>query len=100
MLQYKANLAVVSMRYSEFERRVLAWFVDEGPDTAELVLRGGDNHLMLAYLLRDGLVEHTPGFETLYDMIHGQKMPMRESFRLTAMGVDFARRWADAEPLE
>ena len=55
MRQYKANLSVVSSRYSDLERRVIEFFVDN-PQYDTIFLPGG-LQLLLGYLVKEGLLE-------------------------------------------
>lgn len=105
MLQYKANLSVLSNRYGEFERRVLEMFtVAKEPPTEALVLTlpwGRD--LDLWYLLRDGLMRKLSEQEASQHIggtvaIFGQ--PTQEAYRLTALGVAFVRALRDAQPVD
>ena len=54
MRQYKANLYVMSSRYSDLERRVIEFFVDN-PQYDTIFLAGG-LELLLGYLVKDGLL--------------------------------------------
>ncbi|MBM9464657.1 HNH endonuclease [Aeromicrobium sp. YIM 150415] len=65
MKQYKANLAVLSNRYGEYERRVLEIFAGhDRTDDIVLTLPAGRD-LDLWYLLADGILRKTsfPGFD-------------------------------------
>lgn len=99
MLQYKSNLSVLAGRYSEFERRVLELFSSDVEMNQQLVVTGG-HEIHLLYLLRDGLIERTPGFKTMHSIVYGIKTPAHESYSPTQLGREFIKKWVNAQPVE
>jgi hypothetical protein len=95
MLQYKANLGILTSRYGEIERRVLKWFGDN-PTERLLELDGGGYDLFLMYLLQDGLL-----VEEVEQLPRGVSYlgPGIRRFALTDMGRAFVNRWLAPEPL-
>jgi hypothetical protein len=93
MRQYKANMAVVSSRYSDLERRVIEFFV-EHPWDKTISLPGGLG-LLLAYLVKDGLLEIkvNPGRMAIGAVF------ISEDYRLTTAGQEFVDHLRGNEPL-
>jgi len=92
MKGYKANLAVLTGRYGEMERRILDMLA-AGQASSPFRLPGGwDLHLM--YLLKDGLIVKlaAPGI-----MVQG--VMASEVYAATPAGVEFIKRWKAAEPV-
>ena len=96
MLQYKANLDLLSSRYGDFERRVLALFADQ-PGAGFIDLDGGGMDLQLMYLIRDGLLVETQYFGP---QISFGARPLMRRFALTETGRELVGRWKRAEKLE
>lgn len=96
MLQYKANLGILTSRYGEIERRVLKWFGDN-PKERLLELEGGGYDVFLMYLLQDGLLA-----EEVEQLLQGVSYlgPGIRRFALTDKGRAFVNRWLAPEPLE
>jgi hypothetical protein len=93
MRQYKANLSVVSSRYSDLERRVIEHFVDNpGRDT--MFLPGG-LQLLLGYLVKDGLLEIKA---KLLPTIGGSIFT-NDEYYLTRAGKEFVGHLRGNEPL-
>ena len=96
MVQYKANLGVLTSRYGEIERRVLKWFADN-PTESLLELEGGGYDLFLMCLLQDGiLVEEAEQLPAGVSYLG----PGIRRFALTERGRTFVSHWVAAEPLE
>ena len=95
MRMYKANLATLTGRYGDLERRVLQRFADE-PDLEKIELLGGFD-IMLMYLIRDGLLRPA-------DIKHGvlfvTPAAVQQSYCITEQGREFVRRWMGGEPLD
>ena len=96
MLQYKANLGVLTSRYGDNERRILKWFADH-PEESLLELEGRGYDLFLMYLLQDGLLveeveQLPPGVSYLG--------PGFQRFTLTRKGRAFIDHWLAAKPFE
>jgi hypothetical protein len=95
LVQYKANLALMTRRYTEAERRILEMYgkQPELPNPMFLPL-GFDIHLW--YLLRDGLIVQTGRDFRLPPM----NVPLLQEYVITDKGKEFIRRWFAAENLE
>ncbi len=99
MRQYKANLAVLNSRYGDFERRLLQQFVDE-PQYKAVQIPGG-LHLLLKYLLEDGLVRMASAQEVgAQGSVVIMGMPSQEYVAITPKGEQFIARWLRAEDIE
>jgi len=94
MLQYKANLSVLTHRYGDMEQRLLRMFAQE-PDASEVWLPGGLDILLL-YLLQDGLLVNTGQDGGV--VVAG--VPSRVLYRLTPHGRAFIERWLSAQALD
>jgi hypothetical protein len=93
MHQYKANLSVLSSRYSDLERRVIEYFVDN-PRHDTIFLPGG-LQLLLGYLVKDGLLEiQAKIIPTL-----GGSIFTNDEYRLTSAGWEFVGHLRGNEPL-
>jgi hypothetical protein len=93
MHQYKANLSVVSSRYSDLERRVIEFFVDN-PQHDTIILAGG-LQLLLGYLVKDGLLEIKA---KLVPSIGGSIFT-NDEYHLTDQGQEFVGHLRGNEPL-
>ena len=93
MRQYKANLSVVSSRYSDLERRVIEFFVDN-PQQDTIFLPGG-LQLLLGYLVKDGLLEIKA---KLLPSIGGSIFT-NDEYHLTDAGQEFVDHLRGNEPL-
>lgn len=93
MLQYKANLGVISGRYGDIERRLLRLFA-ESPAARGITLPGGLD-VLLMYLLEDGLIVRAASQSNLYIM----GVPSVQNYEITQSGRDFIARWLAADPL-
>jgi hypothetical protein len=96
MRQYKANLSVINSRYSDFEQRILRFFL-ENPEYKEIRLSlSGNNEIQIMNLVKDGHLEYvrvlTQGFSVGVD-------PDR-IYRLTQKGREFIRHWSNAANLK
>lgn len=105
MVQYKANLGVLSSRYGEFERRFLEMIstANAEPGTDLLIVLPFGRDIDLWYLLRDGLIVKVPQHEVTASMGGGVTMmgqPSHEGFRLTETGVAFVKNLVAAEPVD
>jgi HNH endonuclease. len=93
MLQYKANLSILTSRYGELEQRLLKWFADH-PDK-ESILLSPWIEILVSYLLQDGYLEATePESVRLKTNVH------LVEYRLTPAGRDFVTRWVEARALD
>ena len=95
---YKANLALLTSRYSDFERRILDELAQK-PGEAAVRLPAGYRSL-LAYLIRDGLltepeVDKSVGHAYSADIL----MMGIEQYELTAAGREFLASYASARSL-
>ncbi|MGW0206137.1 HNH endonuclease signature motif containing protein [Streptomyces sp. NPDC003233] len=97
--QYKTNLAVLTSRYSDAERRLIEHYAKQ------MELRPGANLLVplpfgmdwqITYLVRDGYLEKQ--LTGLGLSISG--LPLVEFYSFTEAGVEFVQRWAQARPLD
>lgn len=117
---FKSNLAVLNARYSEIERRLLEHFVEAGMDAVVTIDAGDLATLSFRNLVRDELVTviRPPQFSSVVSvpdnpirMTHDEQGRPRfvpgsgrfvggyEEYRLTDAGVEFVRRWFEAETL-
>jgi hypothetical protein len=94
MLQYKANLSVLSGRYGDLEQRVLRVFA-ENPQAGRIELPGGLDILLLN-LVTDGLLVDTGQHSGV--ILSG--VPSAKQWGLTPAGREFVQRWLAAAPLE
>jgi hypothetical protein len=90
MLQYKANLSVLSGRYGEVERRVLHHFAAH-PDYESIYLPKGWE-ILLMYLLGDGFLVET-------DDIRYQFSKEGTLYLITSQGREFVEKWLGAQAL-
>lgn len=99
MLQYKANLGLVSSRYGDTERRILDYF-SLHPDKDEVEVAGG-MHVLLMYLIQDGLIEYGETFRSrgTADGLFDFDIPTLQLYRLTESGRVFVTRWTTAKTL-
>jgi hypothetical protein len=93
MRQYKANLSVVSSRYSDLERRVIEFFVDN-PQHETISLPGG-LQLLLGYLIKDGLLE----IKAKLVPAIGGSIFTNDEYQLTDAGQEFVGHLRGNEPL-
>lgn len=93
MIRYKANLAVLSSRYGDLERRVLEALATAGAGSA-MQLPGGMD-ILLMYLLQDGLLTEVPMGGRVVIM----GMPATKTYALTPEGLEFVSRWLEAQEL-
>ena len=94
MQQYKANLAILSSRYGDIEKRVLEWFA-EHPDRDRIRCPGG-GELFVKYLINDGYLQHgevgpSRGF--------GLELPDWKDYIITPAGRDLINRWLNARDI-
>lgn len=97
MLQYKANLGLLTSRYGDLERRFLEALAAE-PSSSGVILPGGMT-LMMKHLLDDGMVvigENSGGSMG----IAGVMVPAFQTYVVTAKGHRLVQRWVDASPIE
>jgi hypothetical protein len=93
MRQYKVNLSVISSRYSDLERRVIEFFVDN-PQQDTIFLPGG-LQLLLGYLVKDGLLNiRAKLLPTLAGSIF-----TNDEYHLTEAGKEFVGHLRGNEPL-
>jgi hypothetical protein len=102
--QYKANLAILTSRYGDVERRLVEYSAEqlaqgrEGRPFGGLpsVTLGLGSEWQVLYLLRDGYLEKYP-----IPIFQGEMgIPLMERYIFTEAGVDFVQRWMQARPLE
>lgn len=94
---YKLSLSIVNHRYSDFERRVIEYFVDNG--------NGEDLELQLPFhqdfhlrnLLRDNLLRLVHRERHIASGIYEDGI---EVYMLTPTGHDFVHRWVTAKNLD
>ena len=121
MRQYKANVAVISSRYGDLERRLLDVFARR-PESTTVYLRA-DHSFAFAYLLADGLLEAIPVYWSFVRRLMGLpvylQIVMRDrsrdaefdigpagpliashAYALTPKGRDFVDRWRHARVLD
>lgn len=99
MKMHKANLGLLTGRYSDLERRVLETFSADPVAGTRIALPGGLD-LLLKYLVDDGLIRHRPieGFGHI--SIGGRPaMAVQAEYELTVDGANFVSRWRGGEDL-
>ena len=84
--QYKSNLALINDRYNDLEIRILESFHTNQAQT-EVKLPGGMN-LMVAYLLKDGLLSKTGEVAIYFNGV-----PSHEIYSITEQGKQFIENW-------
>lgn len=97
MEAFKANLAVVNGRYSDYERRVLEYFADNGNEPTTGLMLTFHQEFHLRNLLRDGLLE------LIHEERHiksGYYEDGIQVFALTESGQRFVARWVNAESVD
>lgn len=106
---YKANLSVINGRYSETERRILEWFVDNPAEDGYLIEGSSLLDLTMRNLVRDGLVKvtETMGFRLVTHLTATDNRDLGKAYQrlpvvyeLTDKGSAFTARWIGADPLE
>jgi len=102
MLQYKANLALVTNRYGDLERRCLELAVLNNMKVGQILDLPGGLDIQMWYLLRDGLMKKvaSPNNTMVTSGPTGVVMNQREGYMLTEKGEVFLTRWRDARDLE
>jgi hypothetical protein len=100
MLQYKANLTIVSSRYGDLEKRVLELFAEQ-PHAEEVSLPGHLN-VFMKYMVDDGLVALQPVKTSLVVKLNGDEITLYPPlvYRITQKGREFVERWVSAKELE
>lgn len=95
---YKSNLAILTARYSDFERRILDELAQK-PGESAIRLPVGYRSLLL-YLIRDGLVTE-PKVDTSIGHAYSGNIPMMgiEQYELTTSGREFLASYASARSL-
>ena len=89
----QAESFAIAGRYGDLERRVLDYFIEQ-PGSSEVVLPGGLD-LLLAYLVRDGLLRDTGKTRGVW--ITG--IPAHKVYALTDQGHELIKRWREAREL-
>ncbi|MGW2146645.1 HNH endonuclease [Nonomuraea bangladeshensis] len=97
--QYKANLAVLNGRYSDFERRVLV-YIACAPDETRVLLPAGMD-LLVMDLVNDGYL--IPGkvwyTKSFFEPVSFALAATRE-YLITQDARELVQRWKDAQPLD
>lgn len=99
--QYKANLAVLTSRYSDAERCLIEHYAKQmelRPGVGILVPLPFGMDWQITYLVRDGYLEKQHPLNGLGMSISG--LPLVEFYAFTQAGVEFVQRWAHAQPLD
>jgi hypothetical protein len=91
---YKHNLGVLTVRYGDFEQRVLKVF-SENQSANQIWLPGGLD-IMVMYLIQDGLLVDTG--QTSGVILSG--MPSQKLYQLTPSGKEFVNKWISAQEIE
>jgi len=94
MRRYKANLSLLNMRYSDWERRILSFFADN-PNEKDIHIPIGFT-LFLSYLVKDGLLKQGP---QVGPNVSGT-FPRSDSYRLTDRGRDFIQMWLSGKEIK
>lgn len=95
MLQYKANLALLNSRYSDYERRLLEDFA-EHPERTAFSINSGMN-ILVSYLVKDGVIVQEGGFVPTID---AQGLQSYNTYRLTEKGRIFVEKVKTAKQLD
>lgn len=101
--QYKANLAVLTSRYGDLERRILEAYAED-PEGARTVMLHASSLLLVRYLQRDGLIEQI-GTSTPTTILEPKALgrfsswEMYHMFYVTEAGAEVAVRLRDGLPL-
>jgi hypothetical protein len=95
---YKSNLAILTARYSDFERRILDHLAQKPGESAIRLPVG--YRALLWYLIRDGLVTE-PKVDTSIGHVYSGNIPMMgiEQYELTTSGREFLASYASARSL-
>lgn len=94
---FKANLAVVNGRYSDFEHRVMEHFADLENREGEILTIPFHHEIHLRNLLRDGLLTLV-GRER--HIMSGSYEDGLEFYSLTPAGRVFIHRWIEGEAVD
>ncbi len=95
---YKANLALLTSRYSDFERRILDELAQKPGETAVRLPAGYRS--LLAYLIRDGLLTEPEVDKSIGHAYSANILMMGiEQYELTAAGREFLASYASARSL-
>lgn len=101
MMQYKANLAVITGRYIDIERRILEHFAQNPSET--MVRLPGGMDLVVMYLLRDGLLapgeSHSAATTSLSSPFTWQTV-MGVEYYLTDAGRSVVDRMSMGKPID
>ena len=84
MLQYKANLALIDSRYSDYERRLLEDFAERS-ERSTFTINSGMN-ILVSYLVKDGIVIQEGGY---IPMVDANGREYYNAYRLTYKGKLF-----------
>lgn len=102
MLQIKANLSILSHRYSELERRYLARQASVGAVAGAVTMLSGGLELLMANLVADELVMQVPvnAIQIEFEQPNVPDFPMVTAFVLTDKGRAFIEHWVAGQPIE
>jgi len=98
--QIKANLSVLSHRYSEVERRYLQLMAEGTAQAGAYWRTAGGLDLLMMGLMHDRLVEQQIGGASIGSVPGVPPMPAVVLYVLTAKGQEFIQNWTDAAPLD
>ncbi|GAA0969736.1 HNH endonuclease [Acrocarpospora macrocephala] len=100
--QYKANLALLNSRYGDLERRILVYFAKVRDN--DHILLPPLMHLLVMYLVEDGLLAHKPELNLTQQASVGGvfsiDLSATDTYVLTSEGRAFVDRWVAAQPLD
>jgi hypothetical protein len=99
--QIKANLSILSHRYSELERRYLQNAAETSASAGTRTAMAGGLDLLMGGLLTDGMVikADSEGAPSL-GAIDGSVFPLVADYILTPKGQQFIQHWVTASPLD
>ncbi|MGC1238228.1 MAG: HNH endonuclease [Acidimicrobiales bacterium] len=102
MLQIKANLSILSHRYSELERRYLARQANDGAGVGAVTMLSGGLELLMANLVADELVMQAPvnAIQIEFGLPNVPDFPMVAAFVLTDKGKAFIDHWVAGQPID
>ncbi len=102
MFQIKANLSILSHRYSELERRYLNRQASLGPVVGAVTMLSGGLELLMSNLVTDGIVMQAPvnAIQIGFDQPGVPDFPVVIAFVLTAKGQAFIENWIAGQPID
>lgn len=96
MIQYKKNLSIINNRYSDFEQRIMQYFIDHPNEEEVRLSLSGNMDIQIMNLIRDGYLE------LVKELVQGFAVGIDPDkvYRLTIKGRDFIQNWTNATDVE